>query len=102
MSDLRNFVEERLAEKNLSAEVLQAYGRVLTIATQMRRAGSDSDLMSWITGTSALVKAGEYVLGADAETEAARFSDQLMASLAATWKDHPDYKAKWAKMLTAD
>ena len=96
MSDLRNFVEERLAEKDLSAEVLQAYGRILTIATQMRRAGS------WITGTSALVKAGEYVLGADAETEAARFSDQLMASLAATWKDHPDYKAKWANMRSAE
>lgn len=46
MSDLRNFVEERLAEKDLSPEVLQAYGRIFTIATQMRRAGSDNDLMS--------------------------------------------------------
>lgn len=101
MSDLMNFVEERLAEKDLPVEVLQAYGRILEIARQMRSAGADGDLMSWITGTSAVVKVSEYVLGADAETEAARFSDQLLASLAATWKDHPDYKLKWAKKIDA-
>lgn len=101
MSDLENFVEERLAEKVLPAEVLQAYGRVLRIARQMRRAGADNDLMSWFTGASALVKAGEYVLGADAETEASRFGDQLLASLAATWSDHPDYKSQWVKKLAA-
>ena len=101
MSDLGNFVEERLVEKDLPAEVAGAYRRVLTIAGQMRRAGAEGDLMSWFTGASALVKAGEYVFGADAETEAARFSDQLLASLAATWNDHPDYKPEWAKKLTA-
>ena len=101
MSDLMSFVEERLAEKNLPAEVLQAYEHILKITRQMRRAGADGDLMSWITGTSALVKAGEYVFGADTETEAARFSDQLLASLAATWSDHPDYRSRWAKVLVA-
>ncbi|SED77769.1 hypothetical protein [Ruania alba] len=101
MSDLGNFVEERLAEEDLPTEVLQAYGRVLKVAGQMRRAGAEGDLMSWFTGASALVKAGEYVFGADAEAEAARFSDQLLASLAATWSDHPDYRSRWAKKLTS-
>lgn len=101
MNDLGSFVEERLAEKDLPAGVTQAYRRVLAIAGRVRKTGAEGDLMSWFTGASALVKAGEYVFGADAETEAARFSDQLLASLAATWNDHPDYKPEWAKKLTA-
>ncbi|KAB1946372.1 MULTISPECIES: hypothetical protein [Brevibacterium] len=101
MSDLMSFVEDRLVEEGLPTEVLQAYEHILRITRQMRRAGADGDLMSWITGTSALVKAGEYVFGADAETEAARFSDQLLAALAATWSDHPDYRSRWAELLVA-
>ncbi|WP_193103306.1 hypothetical protein [Brachybacterium sp. FME24] len=101
MSDLECFVKERLAERNLPAEVEQTYRRILTIAAQMRRTGVEGDLVSWFTGASTLVKVGEYVFGADAETEAARFSDQLLASLAATWNDHPDYKPQWTKKLAA-
>lgn len=95
MSDLRDFVDARLAEDGLTGPVHRAYTGVLALSDRIRDDGETDDWVSWLTGASVALKVGEYVFGADPASDAARVSDSLRATLARTWSDHPDYDPAW-------
>lgn len=95
MSDLGRFVEQRIAENTLPPTVQRAYQTVYALSDTIRADGKTNDWVSWLTGTSAAVKVGEYILGADPASDATRISETLRATLARTWHEHPDYDDAW-------
>lgn len=95
MSQLRNFVADRLSARDLDDRVHQAYAAILDLSDRIRAQGKDDDWISWLTGTAAAWKVGEYIFGADPASDAARVSDHMRATLARTWCDHPEYDTAW-------
>lgn len=95
MSNIQNFVIARLGENDLPDPVHRAYAGILALSDKVRSDGQTNDWLSWLTGPSATLKIGEYIFGADPTSDAARISDHLRATLAATWSEHPDYDPAW-------
>lgn len=97
---LARFVTQRLSEGSLPPPVQQTYRSVFELSAKVRKDGESDDLVSWFTGGPAL-KAAEYIFGADPASSAEKFSDQLRASIAQTWSDHPDYDPAWNALVPA-
>ena len=101
MSKLRDFVSDRLSGHDLDHRVHQAYTTILDLSDTIRSQGKKDDWISWFTEASVEWKIGEYIFGADPASDAARVSDHLRATLARTWRDHPEYDTDWDALTAA-
>lgn len=99
MPSITALVDDRLAEGALPPSVADAFRDLMRLAERVERDGEDDDWLSWLTGAEVADKIGEYVLGADPASSAARIRDAIRALVARTWASHPDYDPRWERAL---
>lgn len=96
--NVRDFVDQRMAEEGALPDSLRpSFLALLGIIDQIPAQAEKDETWSWITGAEvALISA---VLGHDETSSAQRLTDALLAALALTWSDHPDFDARWRPRL---
>lgn len=70
MNGIEAFVRARLADRDLPDQVTRTYTDLLELSVTIRSDGESDDWISWLTAPSAIVKIGEYALGADPDSVA--------------------------------